>query len=137
MSRRARILVVCALAAITTILAVAPRPLSSPIRKLANYKANGADPLWDARPVLDGAAIRRAGELIPDGTTYWIYGPGGQYVHDLQGAGFVFFPTALAVGTAREAEYVFSYQRSRLLPAGLVPRRVWQVGDRIFLVRVK
>jgi hypothetical protein len=137
LSRRARILVVCGLALVTALLAVAPRPLSSPIRRLANYRADGPDPLWDTRPALDGAAIRRAGELIPDGSTYWIYGPGGQWVHDLQGAGFVFFPTALPVGRASQAEYVFSYERQRLLPPGLRASRVWRVGPRIFLVKVR
>jgi hypothetical protein len=137
LSRRARILVVCALVAVTALLAVAPRPLSSPIAKLANYDADGPDPIWDVRPPLNGAAIRRAGELIPDGTTYWIYGPKEQYVHDLLGAGFVFFPTALAVAHPEDAQYVFSYEQGGPLPAGLRAERIWTVGPRIYLVKLR
>jgi hypothetical protein len=135
LSRRARILVLCGLAVVTALLAVAPRPFSTPFRRLANYRSDGPNPLWDARPPLDSAAIRKAGELIPHGATYWIYGPGGQYVHDLQGAGLLFFP-ALAVGSPKQAQYVFSYEQPRLLPQGVRAARVWQVGPRIYLVKL-
>ena len=137
MSRRARIAVVCVLLAATALLAVAPRPLSSPIRKLANYSANGADPIWDARPPVDGAAFRKAAKIVPPKAYIYVYGPGGQYQHDLLGATQLYFAPVFPVAYPRQAKWVLSYQQPRLVPAGVRAVKSWAVGDHVYVVRVE
>jgi hypothetical protein len=135
---RARAAIVGVLALATLGLALAPRPLSSPIRKLANYRADGPDPIYNA-PV-DARAIRRAGAILPDSgrVTYYIHTrPAPQLGHDLIGAGLLFFLPARAVPSPREARWVLSYQAPTLVPKGLRAERTYEVGPRIYLVRVR
>jgi hypothetical protein len=137
LSRRARIVVVLVLLAATALLAVAPRPLSSPIRKLANYKANGADPIWDSRPPVDGAAFRRAAKIVPPKAYIYVYGPGGQYQHDLLGATLLYFAPVFPVAYPRQAKWVLSYQEPSLVPPGVRAVQRWEVGDHVYIVRVE
>jgi hypothetical protein len=135
---RARAAILALLALLTLALALAPRPLSSPIRRLANYRADGPEPIYNAP--IDGRAIRRAGAILPDSdrVTYYIHTrPAPQLGHDLIGAGLLFFLPALAVPSPREAEWVLSYEAPTLLPRGLRAERTYTVGPRIFLVRVR
>jgi hypothetical protein len=138
LSLRVRATLLAALALITLCLAVAPGRLGAPIRKLANYRPNTADPIYNWP--LDARAIRRAGEILPDSdrVTYYIHTrPQPQLGHDLIGAGLLFFLPALAVPDPREAQWVLSYEAPRLVPPGLRPIHVYPLGKRIFLVRVR
>jgi hypothetical protein len=128
------LLVVAAAAA----LAVAPRPLSTPIRKLANYRADTRDPIYNA--AVDGGALRRAGAILPDSssTTYYIQTrPAPQLGHDLIGATLLFFLPARPVPSPREARWVFSYQAPSLLPRGVRALHTYDLGNRVYLVRVR
>ena len=124
------------LALATAALAALPEPLSGPIRRVAEYDAAGPDPLWDAD--VDGAAIRRAGRLLPDDTTYYVHASRADPVlfGNLKAAGQLFLFPALPVRGVEQARWVLSYRAARLLPTGVRARRVFRLGDRIFLVRV-
>jgi hypothetical protein len=138
LSLRARAVVAAAMALLTLGLALAPRPLSSPIRRLANYRADSADPIYNWP--LDARAIRRAGAILPNSTheTYYIHTrPEPQLGHDLIGAGLLFFLPALAVPDPREARWVLSYEAPAMLPRGVRVLRVHKLGRRIYLVRVE
>jgi hypothetical protein len=138
LSNRARATLVIALTLLTVGLAVAPGRVGSPMRRLANYRSNGPDPIYNWP--LDARAIRRAGALLPDsnGVSYYIHTrPEPQLGHDLIGAGLLFFLPAVPVADPSEARWVFSYQAPTLLPAGLQPGRIYRVGRRIYLVRVR
>src|SRR5919202_5542645 len=135
---RARAAILALLALGTLGLALAPRPLSSPIRKLANYRADSREPIYNWP--LDARAIRRAGAIMPnsDRVTYYIHTrPEPQLGHDLIGAGLLFFLPARAVPSPREAGWVLSYEAATLLPKGLRAERTYALGRRIYLVRVR
>ncbi|MDX6507988.1 MAG: hypothetical protein QOG06_2632 [Gaiellaceae bacterium] len=137
LSLRARGALLTALTLAITVLAVAPGRLGTPIRRLANYRADTRDPIYNAP--LDAAAIRRAGELIPNSRreTYYIYTrPEPQLGHDLIGAGLLFFLPALAVPDPKDARWVLSYEAPTLLPRGLRPQRTYRLGRKVFLVRI-
>jgi hypothetical protein len=137
LSVRARAALVALVAVATLGLAVAPGRLGSPIRRLANYRADTRDPIYNAD--VDPVAIRRAGDLLStsSNSTYFIYtGPHPQLGHDLIGAGLLFFTPARAVPEVGEAQWVLSYDAPRLVPPGVRVRRVHTLGSHIFLVRV-
>src|SRR5947208_4269010 len=103
--------------ALAAVLAVAPRPLSSPIRKVANYRADSREPIYNYP--LDGAALRRAGKIVSASgrTTYYIRTrPIPQLGHDLIGATLLFFLPARPVPRPRAADWVFEYQADAPLP---------------------
>ena len=135
---RARAAILALLALLTLVLALAPRPLSSPIRRLANYRADSREPIYNA--TIDARAIRRAGAILPnsDRVTYYIHTrPEPQLGHDLIGAGLLFFLPARAVPSPREARWVLSYEAPTRLPGGVRAERTYEVGPRIYLVRVR
>jgi hypothetical protein len=137
LSARERGILLAACAVVTLGLALAPGRLGAPIRRVANYRADTRDPIYNA-PV-DGAAIRRAGALIPNSPdeTYYLHTrPEPQLGHDLIGAGLLFLLPALAVPDARDARWILSYQAPTLVPRGVQARRTYRIGPRIFLVRV-
>ena len=138
LSYKGRAGVVAGLTLATLGLALAPGPIGSPIRKLANYRADTRDPIYNWP--LDPRAIRRAGTILPDSesATYYIYTrPEPQLGHDLIGAGLLFFLPALAVPDPREARWVLSYEAPTLLPGGVHAERTYELGRRIYLVRVR
>lgn len=138
LSLRARGLLLAALALVTGGLALAPGRAGAPIRRLANYRPDTRDPIYNA-PV-DAAAIRRAGALIPNSSaeTYYIHTrPAPQLGHDLIGAGLLFFLPALAVPDPRDARWILSYEAPTLVPQGVRVKRTYRLGPRIFLVRVR
>ena len=138
LSLRARGVLLAALALTTVGLALAPGRLGAPIRRLANYRADTRDPIYNAP--LDAAAIRRAGALIPNSRreTYYIHTrPEPQLGHDLIGAGLLFFLPALAVPDPRDARWILSYEAPSLVPSGVQPERTYRLGPKIFLVRVR
>ena len=135
MRARGALLAACVL--VTVGLALAPGRLGAPIRRLANYQADTRDPIYNAP--LDAAAIRRAGELIPNSRreTYYIFtGPYPQLGHDLIGAGLLFFLPALAVPHPHDARWILSYDAPSLVPRGVRAGRTYRLGPKIFLVRV-
>jgi hypothetical protein len=138
LSVRARAAIVALLVLVTVAIVLAPNPLSSPIRRLANYRADTRDPIYNAP--LDPQAIRRAGALLPDslGVTYYIHTrPEPQLGHDLIGAGLLFFLPAVPVPSPFEAQWILSYDATTLLPRGVRAERTYRVGRRIYLIRVR
>ena len=135
---RARLGLVGVLVLVTVGVAVAPGRLSTPVRRLANYRADTKDPIYNF--ALDPRAIRRAAAILPDSrhTTYYIHTrPEPQLGHDLIGAGLLFFLPAVPVPSPREAQWVLSYEAPTLLPKGVRAARIYQVGNRIFLIRLR
>jgi hypothetical protein len=135
---RVRLGLVALLTLLTVGVAVAPGKLSAPIRRLANYRADTRDPIYNA-PV-DAQAIRRAGALLPNsrGVTYYIHTrPAPQLGHDLIGAGLLFFLPAVPVPSPREAQWVLSYEAPTLLPRGVRGGTTYRVGRRIYLIQVR
>jgi hypothetical protein len=135
---RARLGLVAVLTLLTVAVALAPGRLSGPIRRLANYRADTRDPIYNYP--LDPRAIRRAGAILPNakGTTYYIHTrPEAQLGHDLIGAGLLFFLPAVAVPSPREAQWVLSYDAPTRLPKGVRAERSYTLGKRIYLIRVR
>jgi hypothetical protein len=124
------------LVAATLGLAVAPAPLRSPIRKLANYRADGRYPIWNS-PEIDGSALRRAGAIIPDSPreTYYIDTRNEpQLGHDLIGASLLFFLPARPVPKPDQARWILLYHTGPgAVPAG---PGTYRLGDGIALVRL-
>jgi hypothetical protein len=138
LSLRARLALVALLTLLTVGVAIAPGRLSSPIRRLANYRADTRDPIYNA-PV-DAQAIRRAGALLPNSrsVTYYIHTrPAPQLGHDLIGAGLLFFLPAVVVPSPREAQWILSYEAPTRLPKGVRAERTYDLGRRIYLIRVR
>lgn len=138
LSLRVRAAIVALLVLLTAGLAVAPGRLSGPIRRLANYRADTRDPIYNAR--IDAAAIRRAGAILPNsrGVTYYIHTrPEPQLGHDLIGAGLLFFLPAVPVPSPREAQWVLSYEAPTLLPKSVRAERAYTLGPSIYLIRVR
>jgi hypothetical protein len=130
-----RLGLLAALAAATAAVAAAPGPLGRPIRGLAAFHADGSDPLWDV-PV-DAAALRRAGRILPDRTTYAVYAPqaGPVLAGNLKAAGQLFFSPALPVQSVSRARWVLSYRAGRVVPPGVRASRVVRLGSSVYLVR--
>jgi hypothetical protein len=134
MPTRRELAVLLVLALATAVLAVVPG-LNRPIARLANYEADGPDPLYDAN--VDGRAIRRAAELLPERTTYVVYAPNADplLTGNLKAAGQLFFAPALPVRDVADARWVLSYGAERL-PPGVDARRRHALSDGIELVEV-
>ena len=133
-----RVAIVSAVFTLAAVLAVAPRPFSSPIRKVANYRADSREPIYNYP--LDGSALRRAGKIVSasGAVPYYIHTrPVPQLGHDLIGATLLFFLPARPVPSPRDAEWVFDYQASTRLPTGVQAVRTYDFGDGIFLIRVR
>ena len=127
------------LAAATLGLAVAPAPLGSPIRKLANYRADSRYPIFNS-PDVAAPPLQRAGAIVPDSRdeTYYIWTrPDPQLGHDLIGASLLWLLPARPVPTPAEARWVLSWDASRRLPPGVVSRRTYDLGGRRYLVRIR
>jgi hypothetical protein len=124
-----------ALAVATAVLALVPG-LNRPIARLANYDADGPDPIYDAN--VDGSAIRRAAQLLPAQTTYFVHTPRSDplLTGNLKAAGQLFFAPALPVRDPADARWVLSYGAETLLPPGLRAERRHRLGERIYLIEV-
>ncbi len=141
---RARLLLGLAIAGGVAALAAAPA-LDGPISRLANYESDGPDPIWDV-PGIDSAALRRAGELLPDDARYFLFTPpAGQdapYESTLRAGNvlagaFLFLAPAAQVRLPADADWVLSYQAPTLVPPGLRAERTVALGEGVFLVRVR
>jgi len=113
-----------------------PSPANSPLGRLANVDRDGPDPLWDT-PV-DGAAVRRAGELLPDDARYLLWAPGASPLlqGNLKAATQLMLAPALPVQDPAAAQWVLSYRASPALPPGLRAGEPLSVGRGVFLVRL-
>ena len=131
---RLALILAVALAALAGLLV--PSPAGSPLGRLANIDADGPDPLWDT-PV-DGAAVRRAGELLPDDARYLVWAAGASPLlqGNLKAAAQLMLAPALPVQDPAAAEWVLSYRASPGLPPGLGSRESLSLGPGILLVRV-
>jgi hypothetical protein len=132
--REVALLLVLAVAAV--LLALVPG-LNTPVSRLAAYDGDGREPLYDAN--LDAAAIRRAGELLPDDTTYAVYAPGARplLAGNLKAAAQLFLAPALPLHDPLQAEWVLSYGAGGVVPPGLRPLRVHRLGPGVALVQVR
>jgi hypothetical protein len=138
LSLRVRGALLALLALATLALAVAPGRLGAPIRKLANYRQDTRDPIYNWP--LDPSAVRRAGVILPDSSreTYYIHTrPEPQLGHDLIGAALLFFLPARATPDPHRARWVFSYEAASRLPRGVRAVRTYELGPHIFLIKVR
>lgn len=136
MPARREVALVLVLVAATAVLASVPG-LNTPVARLAAYEGDGPEPLYDA-PV-GGAAVRRAGELLPDSTTYAVYAPAADplLAGNLKAAAQLFLAPALPVHDFGRADWILSYDAPELLPPGLRPLRVHRLAPGIALVEVR
>ena len=136
MLTRFRAAVAGAVVLLAAVLAAAPRPFSTPIRKVANYRSDSREPIYNYP--LDGKALRDAGKIVSASgrTTYYIRTrPIPQLGHDLIGATLLFFLPARPVARPREADWVLEYQPDAPLPVRAL--RTYDLGDGIRLLRVR
>jgi hypothetical protein len=133
---RRRTALLVALAAATAVFATAPGWVGAPLRRLAAYHADGPDPLWDV--AVDGRALRRAGRLLPDRTTYALYAPAASplLAGNLKAGAQLFFAPAFPVQSLTDARWLLSYHAGRVVPPGVAPGRVVRVGRGIYLVQL-
>jgi hypothetical protein len=112
---RREVALLLALVAVTLLLALVPG-LNWPVSRLAAYDGDGREPRYDAH--VDAAAVRRAGELVPDGATYYLYTPGASplLAGNLKAAAQLFLAPALPVRDPRAARWVLRYGGAGLPP---------------------
>jgi hypothetical protein len=125
---RAALLGVCAL--VVLVLALIPAPSDSPFGRLANVDGDGPDPRFDAP--LDGAAVRRAGALVPDDETYAVFARGADPLlqGNLKAAAQLFLAPSLPVQDLNRAQWVLVYSTRN---PGLSAR---DLGHNLWLVQV-
>jgi hypothetical protein len=133
---RREIVLLAAVGVATLLLAVVPW-VSTPLSRVANYDGDGPDPLYDA--AVDAGAIRRAGRLLPDDTTYFLHAPSARplLAGNLKAAGQLFLAPALPVRDPRNARWVLSYGPGRLLPPGVQAEHVYRLGGDVALVEIR
>ena len=133
---RREVLLLVALAVAALLLAVVPW-IRTPLSRVANYDGDGPDPVYDTR--VDGAAVRRAGEILPDGTTYFLYAPAASplLAGNLKAAGQLFLSPALPVRDPQAARWILSYGAGGRVPPGVRAGRVIPVGDGVALVEAR
>jgi hypothetical protein len=127
------------LVAATLGLAVAPAPLGSPIRKLANYRADTRYPIFNS-PDVAAPPLQRAGAIVPDSSreTYYIWTrKDPQLGHDLIGASLLWLLPARPVPSSFDAHWVLSWDAPTRLPPGVVARRTYALGGNRYLVRIR
>jgi hypothetical protein len=112
-----------------------PGPVASLLREAGS--GDGREPAYSA-PV-DGAALRRAGALVPDGARYYVHhAPNASrlFVYNLRNGAQLLLLPARALLKPAGAQWILSYQAGTLLPPGFRAVRFHLLGDRIALVRV-
>jgi hypothetical protein len=118
------------------VMALAPVPkLHGLYVRLVSAQADNPDPHYGTD--IDAAAMRRAGEMLPDDATVFVHTGNDPTLrfNVLAGVRLFFTPAAVTDGPGN-AEWVFSYAAPRPLPAGVHARRVVKLGDGILLVRL-
>jgi hypothetical protein len=120
------------------LVAAAPVPRFHDLfRQVVRPHAETPDPLYSA-PV-DGRALRRAGDLLPDDATYYLQigRLPGLLPFNVRGAANLFFTPAVQVRDASQAGWVLSYRAPAPIPAGLRAVRTTRLGDGIYLLEVR
>ena len=138
-SRRARARgLTVAVLLLVALAAAAVGPTQRQYRRLARVPADSGDPLTTV-PV-DVAAIRRARQVIPRGSNYFVFiGPvsaNPQLLHDVLGVSLYTLSPSLPVRRAAEASWILSYKAPTLVPPNLRPLSVHSLGDKVYAVRV-
>jgi hypothetical protein len=139
LSLRARLALVAGFAAAVGVLAVAPRPFSAPIRKLANYRSDPPGPIFNVP--IDEQAIARAAAIMPRDSVYALVdgappSPGNPQTllhHDLLGATYIQLLPAVPAVRLRDASWAIVYKQP--IPAGPVEAR-YPLGPRITLLKL-
>ena len=120
-----------------------PGPLGSPLRRLANAKADGPDPLWDVpvnaqalrlRAHVDGDALRRAHGIVHRGETYFVDVPRTEQpllLNDLAAGARLFLLPGLPVLDRQSADWVLRTTRPPTPEQGGTIR----LSPTLFLVR--
>jgi hypothetical protein len=111
LSRAARAALLAACALIVLLLALAPAPADAPLGRLANVEGEGPDPRFDTP--LDGGAIRRAGERVPDDETYAVFARDADPLlqGNLKAAAQLFLAPSLPVQDLTRAQWILVYRR--------------------------
>ena len=109
MSRPARAALLFACALVVLGLALVPRPSDSPFGRLANFDGDGPGPHFDVP--LDAAALRRAGQLVPDDDTYLAAAPGASPLRqgNLKAGAQLYLAPSLPVQDLNDADWVLAY----------------------------
>jgi hypothetical protein len=120
----------------TAVAIILPGPLGEPVRKLAKTDGDGPRPRYSAE--VDDAAIRRAGRLLPNDTTYFLWTTGASPLlqGNLKAATELYLGPALPVQSPRGAGWVLSYGARTELPPGAQAAARYRLGPRIVLARL-
>jgi hypothetical protein len=132
---RREVALLLVLVAAALVLALVPW-LRTPFAQLAAYDGDGPDPRFDAD--VDGAALRRAGEVVPEGDTYFLFMPGATplLAGNVKAAAQLFLLPALPVTDPRRARWVLRYGGGGL-PPGLTAGAATELAPGVALVRVR
>jgi hypothetical protein len=134
---RFRIAALLLVAVAAAVVALVPGPLSKPIRKLVKVDSEGPDPRFSAP--IDAAAVRRAGRIVPDDATYFVWARRTDplFQGNLKAATQLFLTPALPVQAPQEARWLLSYRARPPVPPGVrIVERV-RLGPEILLARVE
>jgi hypothetical protein len=139
LSLRARVSLVAGLVLLTGLLAVAPRPFSGPIAKVADYRPDPPGPIWNTP--IDDAAIAKAARFIPrDGVYVLVDGSAPKagfsrtlLHHDLVGAAFLHLLPAVPAVHPRDASWAIVYDQP--VPKERVVAR-HRLSDHVTLVQL-
>lgn len=114
-----------------------PGRLSSPVDRLVNVEPDTASPIYNV-PV-DDAAMRRAGEIVPDDVLYFVTWPEAQpqYEHDLHGAAHMYLSPALPVRDPARAEWVLAYLVPAPVPTGKRVVQRFRLGTDLEVLEVE
>lgn len=136
LARPWRVVVFLTAAALVAGTGLLPGRLSSPVQRLVNVDADTASPIYDI-PV-DDAAMRRAGEIVPDDAFFYFSWPSDepQYEHDLNGATHLYFSPAIPVRDPARAEWFLGYLVPPAVPEGRRVVKRFRLGKDVELVRV-
>jgi hypothetical protein len=118
------------------VMALAPVPkLHGLYVRLVSPHADSPDPHY--LTAIDAAAMRRAGEVLPDDATVFVYTPNDPALrHNVMAGVRIFFTPAAVTDRARDAQWVFSYDTPQPLPPGVRSREVVPLGDQVRLARI-
>ena len=109
MSRFARAALLAGCALVVLLLVLVPRPVDSPLGRVANVEGDGPEPRFDAP--LDADALRRAGRLVPDDETYLAFAPGADPLlqGNLKAAAQLYLAPSRPVQDLNSAQWVLAY----------------------------
>jgi hypothetical protein len=139
LSVRGRLLLVAGLTLVVAGLAVAPAPLGSPVRRLANYEPDPPGPIFNTP--IDDAAVARAAKLMPADAVYAIVDgelpyenePNTVLHHDLLGASFIHLLPAVPSRSLAGAGWALVYKQP--LPGVPIAAR-YPLGPGITLLKL-